>query len=388
MAMGQSMRLCQAQRKLLQLLSPLLHKPSLLCKQLCLGASVAAARRNLPRYRYELENRLLYGRVVRTPSGAPAEREADPPAGVTVVSERGFPEGSVGVSVRPRSRRTSASATSSTSTASPKPSAAAVPEPAATSSTTGPSATSSATPRSRSTLLGTSSAAVPPVSYMYPTEEPTDAHTERLAAPLPSVSRVLQATMSEESRAALRRWEEAMIARHGPDGFAQIKEAMFSVGRELHAAIHRHLLGSAPEAPLSPAADGFWRSVRPALRHVDGAGLLAAERPLRHTQLGYQGVVDCVAPFRSCPMVIEWKTARRPKYSVRELYDNPVQAAAYLGAYNYTHRNAQVDRAAVVVAYESGRPATVHVLSPAECRRHWAAWLQRLLQYRRETDVV
>ena len=41
-------------------------------------------------------------------------------------------------------------------------------------------------------------------------------------------------------------------------------------------------------------------------------------------------------------MVLEWKTARRPKYSVRELYDNPIQAAAYLGAYNYTHRKAQV----------------------------------------------
>ena len=41
-------------------------------------------------------------------------------------------------------------------------------------------------------------------------------------------------------------------------------------------------------------------------------------------------------------MVIEWKTARRPKHSVRDLYDNPIQAAAYLGAYNYTHRKAQV----------------------------------------------
>ena len=73
---------------------------------------------------------------------------------------------------------------------------------------------------------------------------------------------------------------------------------MFSAGRELHAAIHGHLLGDGPEAPLSPAAAGFWRSVRPALQHVDGAALLAAERPLRHETLGYQGIVDCVAPFR------------------------------------------------------------------------------------------
>ena len=48
----------------------------------------------------------------------------------------------------------------------------------------------------------------------------------------------------------------------------------------------------------------------------------------------------------------------------------------------------QVDRAAVVVAYESGRPATVHVLSPAACRHYWAVWLQRLLRYRQEADVM
>ena len=74
--------------------------------------------------------------------------------------------------------------------------------------------------------------------------------------------------------------------------------AMFSAGRELHAAIHGHLLGRAPERSLSAAGAGFWRSVRPVLRHVDAAGLTAAELPLRHSQLGYQGVVDCVAPFR------------------------------------------------------------------------------------------
>ena len=73
---------------------------------------------------------------------------------------------------------------------------------------------------------------------------------------------------------------------------------MFSAGREFHDAIHGHLNGLAPEQPLSDAAAGFWRSVRPVLQHVNAPESRATELPLRHDRLGYQGIVDCVAPFR------------------------------------------------------------------------------------------
>lgn len=32
--------------------------------------------------------------------------------------------------------------------------------------------------------------------------------------------------------------------------------------------------------------------------------------------------------------VIDWKTSKKPKTNIRQTFDNPVQLAAYLGAYN------------------------------------------------------
>ncbi|XP_037072306.1 mitochondrial genome maintenance exonuclease 1-like [Pollicipes pollicipes] len=137
--------------------------------------------------------------------------------------------------------------------------------------------------------------------YLYPEEQQEEEQGARPVEPasrLVSVTRVLQATMSEESRAALRRWELAMVKKHGEDGFAEIKQAMLETGREWHAALHAHLTGEGEVRQLTPTADGFWRSVRPVLALVDSARVAASERDVTHSPLGYHGVVDCVAPFR------------------------------------------------------------------------------------------
>jgi hypothetical protein len=41
---------------------------------------------------------------------------------------------------------------------------------------------------------------------------------------LPSVTKILKATQSPESKLALERWEKQMISQLGPDGFAKYKE--------------------------------------------------------------------------------------------------------------------------------------------------------------------
>lgn len=34
-------------------------------------------------------------------------------------------------------------------------------------------------------------------------------------------------------------------------------------------------------------------------------------------------------------MLIEWKTSSKPKLSVKSMFDDPIQVAAYLGALNF-----------------------------------------------------
>lgn len=43
-----------------------------------------------------------------------------------------------------------------------------------------------------------------------------------------------------------------------------------------------------------------------------------------------------VIVFRKRPVVIDWKTSSRAKSSLSKAYDDPLQLAAYLGAFTHT----------------------------------------------------
>ena len=54
---------------------------------------------------------------------------------------------------------------------------------------------------------------------------------------LPSVTKILQATMSVENRLKLQIWEEKMIAKMGREAFDNMKALTFKRGHRLHNAI-------------------------------------------------------------------------------------------------------------------------------------------------------
>ena len=214
-------------------------------RRLCCGAASAGRRRDLPRYRFELENRLLFGNVVRTtPRAAAAVAPPQPPSQLTIVSEAGFPEGGVGRPVRSRPTPGAPSVSAEAASSAPSASTVSVSEPDDSPVVTPAAAAVSAS-------MGARAAAAPlAVSYLYPAAGEEGAVSDP-AGRLPSVSRVLQATMSEESRAALQRWEEKMIARHGPDGFAQIKEGRYC---EVQGRIQQGGGGARSPSPMTMGA--------------------------------------------------------------------------------------------------------------------------------------
>ena len=76
-----------------------------------------------------------------------------------------------------------------------------------------------------------------------------------------------------------------------------------------------------------------------------GSPPLAVESSVVHPQLNYQGYMDCVALYRDPKsekngrlMLIDWKTAGKAKRSIGDTYDNPLQVAAYVGAFNHDPR--------------------------------------------------
>jgi len=204
----------------------------------------------------------------------------------------------------------------------------------------------------------------------------------------PSVTRILQATMSEESKAVLARWEARMIRELGEEGFRQHKKDTFERGHRLHRVVEEFLeTGSVPdmdevEDPVSKLHLLSFAGVREHLSQP-----FALESAVEHKQLGYSGIVDCVARYKDQLLLIDWKTAEREKTRVEDLYDNPIQLAAYLGAINQDPRYSELGNltsAAVCVVHNSGIPAVTHVFNSDQMSMYWDKWLERLELYHSE----
>lgn len=110
---------------------------------------------------------------------------------------------------------------------------------------------------------------------------------------LPSVGRILQATMPAHSRRALQKWKLAKIAELGTDGFQKLTQQNFDTGSLFHRSIENFLMNKT-EPEDRPELNTLWSSVQSTLGKVESRPMLS-ETPLIHPALKYKGVVDCVS---------------------------------------------------------------------------------------------
>jgi len=197
----------------------------------------------------------------------------------------------------------------------------------------------------------------------------------------PSVTKILQQSMSDQAKQNLERWKSNLIADIGEVAFVEYQRNLFARGSALHRSIAKKL----QQQPITPKdiprlIEGLWTSLEHVFPHVDQVRLI--EQHLSHPFLMYKGVADCVGLYDDELLLIDWKTSSKAKPSLFNLYDEPIQAVAYLGALNYDRQfGYQVDKMALVIAYEDGQPATVHRMSTVHCRDYWKQWLARLKLY-------
>jgi hypothetical protein len=187
---------------------------------------------------------------------------------------------------------------------------------------------------------------------------------------LPSVSTVLNATRPPEQHQALADWK----MRVGAEAAQQISSAASRRGTGTHKQVHRYLLGQPVE--ISASVRPYWDSLQPVLDKVQQIRL--TEGLVFHNQLGYGGVVDCVAGH----CIYEWKTADRPKLSLERLYDYPLQLAAYWGAVNY-HYDAlgiELHQGLLAVALPD-QSAEQFWFSEADIAPYWDQWCDRLAKF-------
>ncbi|XP_076971085.1 mitochondrial genome maintenance exonuclease 1 isoform X2 [Tamandua tetradactyla] len=199
---------------------------------------------------------------------------------------------------------------------------------------------------------------------------------------VPSVTRILQQTMTSQQIFYLDRWKQRMILELGEDGFAEYTSNTFLQGKQFHEALEYILSpqGNLKERDENLLESGYIKSVQQILKDV--SGVRALESAVQHETLKYAGLLDCVAEYQGKLCVIDWKTSEKPKPFIQNTFDNPLQVVAYVGAINHdANYNFQVQCALIVVAYKDGSPAHPHFMDPELCSQYWPKWLLRLEEY-------
>ncbi|XP_066583214.1 mitochondrial genome maintenance exonuclease 1-like [Prorops nasuta] len=194
----------------------------------------------------------------------------------------------------------------------------------------------------------------------------------------PSVSKILQQTMSSQSKLALERWKSGMIKKLGLQGFEDYMKETLDKGIQLHSCIEKTLLQK--EFEVSENIGLLYKSVKGVLSEINS--VKALESHVVHPEIYYRGQLDCIAFYRGKLCLIEWKTSKKRRNNLGSTYDNPIQIASYIGAVNSsTCYPFKVTNGLIVIAYGSGEPATVHELNNNQLQNYWQQWLMKLQMY-------
>lgn len=110
---------------------------------------------------------------------------------------------------------------------------------------------------------------------------------------LPSISKILQATMPESARFALRKWKLGKIAELGIDGFKEYEKDTLNRGKTFHSAIEQFLSQGKVPANDSPIIK-LWQSIDSSLNQLKPKPVLL-EQPILHADLKYMGIIDNVS---------------------------------------------------------------------------------------------
>ena len=148
---------------------------------------------------------------------------------------------------------------------------------------------------------------------------------------LPSVTSVLSATKSKESKEALNNWRK----RVGHQKAAEITSQAAGRGTRMHTFLENYIhTGAIGEYGTNPYAKESWKMaetvVAKSLHHV--TEFYGSEVSLYFPQI-YAGATDCVAEYNGELAIIDFKQTNKPK-KIEWIDDYFIQLVAYANAHN------------------------------------------------------
>lgn len=194
---------------------------------------------------------------------------------------------------------------------------------------------------------------------------------------VPSVTTILDATKSEESKQALFNWKK----RVGEEQAKQITTEAAGRGTRMHKWLENYVKdGSLNEPgtnPYSIQSHGMAKIIiENALnKHIDE--FWGIEVPLYYSQL-YAGTSDCIGVWKGKPAILDFKQTNKPKK--REwIEDYFLQVSAYAMAHNSTHGTSI--NTGVILMCSANNEYQEFELENEEFEYYSNKWLDRVAMY-------
>lgn len=119
---------------------------------------------------------------------------------------------------------------------------------------------------------------------------------EALQTNIPSISKILTATMPEVTRKILKKWKLGKIAELGEEGFREYEQLTLNTGKMFHSSIQNYFENEQVPDDSSPVYK-LWQSVGIVLAELDPQPVLM-EKSIVHPDLKYKGIIDSVAVIK------------------------------------------------------------------------------------------
>lgn len=196
---------------------------------------------------------------------------------------------------------------------------------------------------------------------------------------VPSVTTILDATKSEESKKALQNWRK----RVGEAAAQQITTEAAGRGTRMHKWLENWVktdkLDSPGTNPFSIQSHGMAKNIIDSAltKHVDE--FWGMEVPLYYSQL-YAGTSDCIGVWKKRPAIMDFKQTNKLKK--REwIEDYFVQVAAYALAHNATY-GTDINTGVILMCSADNVYQEFELLDE-EFEHYSHVWLTKLEQYYR-----
>lgn len=194
---------------------------------------------------------------------------------------------------------------------------------------------------------------------------------------VPSVTTILDATKSEESKLALANWRKRM----GPQRAQEITTEAASRGTRMHKWLETYVkegdMGLPGSNPYSKQSHGMANVIV-----FEGLGknvneYWGVEVPLYYSGL-YAGTTDCIGLWKQKPAILDFKQTNKPKK--REyIEDYFLQLAAYALAHNHMH-NTDI-KTGVILMCSANNEYQEFVIEGDEFEHYTHRWLERVERY-------